>query len=196
MLRKVNGRWCIISKTTRRPLAYFKGKGKPSPEWVAVQEARIKHFKEDIDQNTVDIKQMYVIFETVDILNNLGYNIKLNEVVGVAGYRPVGIHEFFQFMSRKDIPNEDKTTVKNLSVAHAKDPTAGHNVKIGEMFAKHGIDLSGVVPVATRTVTKEAKNIKSDILPVSGAGQDGTDTLVNKYLQDTPFQKIKKILKR
>jgi hypothetical protein len=34
----------------------------------------------------------------------------------------------------------------------------------------------------------EAKNIKSDILPVSGAGQDGTDILVKNYKRDTPGQ--------
>jgi len=34
----------------------------------------------------------------------------------------------------------------------------------------------------------EAKNIKPDILPVSGAGQDGTDILVKNYKRDTPGQ--------
>jgi len=34
----------------------------------------------------------------------------------------------------------------------------------------------------------EANNVKPDILPVSGAGQEGTDTLVKKYKKDTPGQ--------
>jgi hypothetical protein len=34
----------------------------------------------------------------------------------------------------------------------------------------------------------EAKNVKPDILPVSGAGQDGTDILVKNYKRDTPGQ--------
>lgn len=34
----------------------------------------------------------------------------------------------------------------------------------------------------------EAKNVKPDILPVSGAGQEGTDTLVKTYKRDTPGQ--------
>jgi hypothetical protein len=36
------------------------------------------------------------------------------------------------------------------------------------------------------------EEIKSDILPKSGAGQDGTDELVKTYMRDTPGQKYKK----
>lgn len=35
------------------------------------------------------------------------------------------------------------------------------------------------------------EGISPDILPVSGAGQDGTDTLVNTYKNDTPGQGLK-----
>ena len=38
---------------------------------------------------------------------------------------------------------------------------------------------------------REAKNIKPDILPKSGAGAEGTDTLVNSYKKDTPGQNIR-----
>jgi hypothetical protein len=36
------------------------------------------------------------------------------------------------------------------------------------------------------------EEIKPDILPKSGAGQDGTDTLVKTYMKDTPGQSYKK----
>ena len=36
-------------------------------------------------------------------------------------------------------------------------------------------------------------NIKPDILPKAGAGQEGTDELVNTYRNDTPGQQTKKI---
>lgn len=39
-------------------------------------------------------------------------------------------------------------------------------------------------------VLKEAKNIKPDILPKSGAGQDGTTELVKTYMKDTPGQLV------
>lgn len=44
-LRQVDGKWALVSKKTGRPLAYYKGEGKPSDEWVAEQERRIQYFK-------------------------------------------------------------------------------------------------------------------------------------------------------
>lgn len=35
------------------------------------------------------------------------------------------------------------------------------------------------------------EEVKPDILPISGAGQEGTETLVNKYKNDTPGQTVK-----
>lgn len=48
MLKQVNGKWALVSKKTQRPLAYYKGQGKPSDAWVAKQERRIQFFKESI----------------------------------------------------------------------------------------------------------------------------------------------------
>lgn len=39
-----------------------------------------------------------------------------------------------------------------------------------------------------KSVHEEKQVPHPDILPVSGAGQDGTDTLVKKYKKDTPGQ--------
>jgi hypothetical protein len=36
------------------------------------------------------------------------------------------------------------------------------------------------------------EEIKPDILPKAGAGQDGTDELVKTYMKDTPGQNFKK----
>jgi hypothetical protein len=36
-------------------------------------------------------------------------------------------------------------------------------------------------------------NIKPDILPKAGAGQEGTDELANTYKNDTPGQQTKRI---
>jgi len=44
-LRHVNNRWVLVSKTTGRPLAYYRGSGKPSQAWVSKQERRIQYFK-------------------------------------------------------------------------------------------------------------------------------------------------------
>lgn len=45
MLIQKDGRWVLVSRKTRRPLAYYRGEGKPSDEWVAKQERRIQFFK-------------------------------------------------------------------------------------------------------------------------------------------------------
>jgi hypothetical protein len=44
-LRKIHRRWAIVSKRGGKPMVYFKGEGKPSPEWVERQERRINYFK-------------------------------------------------------------------------------------------------------------------------------------------------------
>lgn len=51
MLRHVNGKWALVSKKTQRPLAYYKGEGKPSDEWVAKQERRIQFFKQGFGES-------------------------------------------------------------------------------------------------------------------------------------------------
>ena len=45
VLKQVDGKWALVSKKTGRPLAYYKGEGKPSDEWIASQEKRIQYFK-------------------------------------------------------------------------------------------------------------------------------------------------------
>lgn len=45
ILKQVDGRWAIVSKTTGKPLAYYKGEGKPPDEWISKQERRIQYFK-------------------------------------------------------------------------------------------------------------------------------------------------------
>lgn len=45
ILKQVNGKWALVSKSEGKPLAYYKGEGKPSDEWLAKQERRIQYFK-------------------------------------------------------------------------------------------------------------------------------------------------------
>jgi hypothetical protein len=40
-------------------------------------------------------------------------------------------------------------------------------------------------------VTEQKKILKAEVLPISGAGEDATDTLVNNYKNDTPGQGLK-----
>jgi hypothetical protein len=43
-LKKVKGRWALVSKTTGKPLQYYKGHGKPSKAWVSKIERRVHSF--------------------------------------------------------------------------------------------------------------------------------------------------------
>jgi hypothetical protein len=45
ILKQVDGKWAIVSRSKGKPLAYYKGEGKPSDEWVSKQERRIQYFK-------------------------------------------------------------------------------------------------------------------------------------------------------
>jgi hypothetical protein len=45
MLKQTGGKWAFVSRKTQRPLAYYRGEGKPSEEWVQKQEARVQYFK-------------------------------------------------------------------------------------------------------------------------------------------------------
>lgn len=42
---RVGGRWALVSRKTGRPLQYYHGKDRPSPEWVKKVERRIQYFK-------------------------------------------------------------------------------------------------------------------------------------------------------
>lgn len=44
-LKQVDGKWAIVSKSTGKPLRYYKGEGKPGDDWVNSQEKSIEYFK-------------------------------------------------------------------------------------------------------------------------------------------------------
>jgi hypothetical protein len=53
MLVQKDGKWAFVSRKTRRPLAYYRGEGKPSEEWVRKQEQRVQYFKHMGEQEFV-----------------------------------------------------------------------------------------------------------------------------------------------
>jgi len=44
-LKKVKGKWALVSKTTGKPLQYYHGSGHPSKEWVNKVERRVHSFE-------------------------------------------------------------------------------------------------------------------------------------------------------
>lgn len=144
MLKQKDGKWVFVSRKTQRPLAYYKGSGKPSDEWVAKQERRIQYFKH----------------------------------MGEAAYvGNIGAMEMIKFHQKATEEQKRKLQqhIKN------KDTKAAWN---------HIQSVTGVK--LHKSVSEEKKVPHPDILPVSGAGQDGTDTLAKTYINDTPGQNYKK----
>ena len=58
MLKKIDGKWAIVSKKSNKPLAYYKGDGKPDEEWVKEQEKRIQYFKNKKESKMKTFKEM------------------------------------------------------------------------------------------------------------------------------------------
>ena len=48
-VKKVKGKWALVSKTTGHPLQYYHGAGYPSKEWISKVERRVHSFSEDIN---------------------------------------------------------------------------------------------------------------------------------------------------
>lgn len=63
MLKLVKGKWALVSKKTQRPLAYYKGSGKPSDEWVQKQERRIQFFKEASYAGNIGIMELVKFYQ-------------------------------------------------------------------------------------------------------------------------------------
>jgi hypothetical protein len=138
MLKQIDGKWALVSKKTLKPLAYYKGVGKPSDDWIQKQEARVHFFKEASYVGNIGAMEMF---------------------------------KFFNIATK-----EQKNKLKSL--IDKKD-----NKKAWELVQQvTGVKLH-------KSINEE---VKPDILPKSGAGQDGTNELVNNYKNDTPGQgKIK-----
>lgn len=145
MLKQVNGKWALVSRKTQRPLAYYKGEGKPSDEWVAKQEKRIQFFKH-------------------------GFSESLCEAAYAGN---IGIMELIKFKQKAS--SEQKKKFDD----HVKNK---RNKEAWKMVQ----DVTGVK--LHKSVNEE---IKSDILPKSGAGAWGTKTLTKTYMKDTPGQDFK-----
>ena len=58
MLKKIDGKWAIVSKKSNKPLAYYKGTGKPDEEWVKEQEKRIQYFKNKKESKMKTFKEL------------------------------------------------------------------------------------------------------------------------------------------
>ena len=119
MLKKIDGKWALVSKTTNKPLVYYKGIGKPDDEWVKKHEKRIQFFKH---KGEVKIMQTYKdlmekIHKWSDIKDKkvrkeAGQFLKALDKGQVLGYS-VEHEEFSIFDSEKDFKDAKKDKKMN-----------------------------------------------------------------------------------
>ena len=79
MLKQVNGRWALVSKTTGKPLAYYKGDGKPSNEWVRKQESRIQFFKQGMSESVVESLTEAAYVGNIGVMELVKFHQKAND---------------------------------------------------------------------------------------------------------------------
>jgi hypothetical protein len=86
MLRKIDGRWALVSKHTGRPLAYWRGAGKPPRSWVDQEERRIQAFKHE-GENPLPETAMYWIVGGLTAVAAIGavYFMSSNASAGTTG---------------------------------------------------------------------------------------------------------------
>ncbi len=59
MIKKINNNYALVSKTGK-PLAYYKGEGEPTNEWVEKEEARIKFLKHKLgEEYSESLEEIY-----------------------------------------------------------------------------------------------------------------------------------------
>lgn len=114
-LKKVDGKWAIVSKTTGRPLRYYKGEGKPSEEWVKKQERSIQYFKNLNEAISIKNKDVEVNTWFERDRANVRVDVDGNTV---ADWWDDDVHELVQdgFLNPKDYEGSAIEYLKHLGV--------------------------------------------------------------------------------
>ena len=119
MLKKVDGKWAIVSKSKGKPLVYYKGVGKPSEEWVEKEERRIQYFKNKKEETMKTYKDFTEgMMSWKDIKNRdlkkTGYKkkekLKGKEVLAYSAEHG----EFSKFKDEKELEKAMRVTGKKM----------------------------------------------------------------------------------
>ena len=145
MLVQKDGKWALVSRKTRRPLAYYRGEGKPSEEWVRKQEQRVQYFKH-IDEATyvgnlgvtelvkfhskATPQQKKQLQSHIQNKNHKQFRNLIKQVTGVELHKSV--NEKQEFVSKAGAGEEGRPELVNK---YKKD-TPGQNVKSFKDYMK------------------------------------------------------------
>ena len=114
MLKKIDGKWALVSKKTNKPLVYYKGIGKPDDEWVKKHEKRIQFFKHKGEvkimqtyKDLMETKHKWSDIKDKKVRKEAGQFLKALDKGQVLGYS-VEHEEFSIFDSEKDFKDAKK----------------------------------------------------------------------------------------
>ena len=114
MLKKIDGKWALVSKKTNKPLVYYKGVGKPDDEWVKEHEKRIQFFKHKGEvkimqtyKDLMETKHKWSDIKDKKVRKEAGQMLKALDKGEILGYS-VEHDEFSIFTSEKDFKDAKK----------------------------------------------------------------------------------------
>ena len=114
MLKKIDGKWALVSKKTNKPLVYYKGIGKPDDEWIKKHEKRIQFFKHKGEakmmktyKDLMETKHKWSDIKDKKVRKEAGQFLKALDKGEVLGYS-VEHDEFSIFDSEKDFKDAKK----------------------------------------------------------------------------------------
>lgn len=138
MLKQIDGRWTLVSPRTQRPLAYYRGEGKPPDEWVLRQEQRtnyINYLNEATYQGNIGIielikfnkkaslKQKKMLQSHIQNKKHKEFRDLIQQVTGVELHKTV--NEKQEFISRAGAGEEGSSQLAN----NYKKNTPGQKVQ-------------------------------------------------------------------
>lgn len=204
MLVQKDGKWALVSRKTRRPLAYYKGEGKPPEEWVAKQERRVQYFKhlgeslEDFYSKKNPPPMFHVVrnyyhltdkgHKEHEIINyfNKTFGMKLKKG-DIETHIRKNLHSF-----KEDVFGISKKLSPILH--HGEYKIAHQTLKNVMQRKKQEGSKKDVTYYASRVAQShpnvDVKKLVKMYKEEYGAGEDGTDELRKKYQKDTPGQKV------
>jgi len=204
MLTQKNGKWVFVSKKTQRPLAYYRGEGKPSDEWVRKQEQRVQYFKHlgedttkggltifDIDDTLFHTTAKVAVLKNGKIVREL-----TNQEFNNYKLKPGEEFDYRQFRSAKKFKEESmpikrmmakakiilsrasKKPNSKVIIVTARDDFDDKNTFL-DTFREHGFDIDKVR-------VERAGKIRGDMLPAFKKV-----IIIRNYLNTGQFERVR-----
>jgi hypothetical protein len=211
MLKQKNGKWVFVSRKTQRPLAYYRGEGKPSDEWVRKQEQRVQYFKQ-IHEDYFGIGKAVSPF----VFTN-EYKKALEDLKNLLKRKKDNRHDALYYASiiAKSHPHINaKKLVKMIEHQELTEAAYTGNVGFMELMKFHKKasqeqkkmlqshiqnkkhkEFRDLIKQVTDVELHKTVNEKQEFVSKAGAGEWGRPELTRNYIEGTPGQNVKRFKK-